>query len=172
MKTIRAIVDGVDRVFLVPRAVIGALILAGIALNFANVVGRYLFAAPIPWAEEVMIFGLIWCIFLGAALVERDDDHLKVDLLPTALPPGPARAVRWLGTAIVVATCVFIVPQSLDVVLLLADFDDRTTVARLPKWLMHAAIAAGFVLIILATVLNIRRRIVRQAAPRDREPAA
>ena len=56
----------------VPRVIIGALILFSIALNFANVIGRYVFFSSIIWAEEVMIFIMVWCVFIGAILVSYD----------------------------------------------------------------------------------------------------
>ena len=43
-----------------PRAILGALMLAGIAINFANVIGRYLFGQALFWAEETMVFITIW----------------------------------------------------------------------------------------------------------------
>ena len=39
----------------VPRFIIGMAILSGIAINFANVIGRYAYLEPIIWAEEIMI---------------------------------------------------------------------------------------------------------------------
>ena len=61
------------------RAVLGALIFAGVALNFANVVGRYVFFKPIIWAEEVLVFIMIWCVMLGATVVTWENQHLRMD---------------------------------------------------------------------------------------------
>lgn len=58
------------------RAVLGALILAGVGINFANVVGRYVFLKPIIWAEEVLVFIMVWCVMLGATLVTWENQHL------------------------------------------------------------------------------------------------
>ena len=44
----------------IPRAAIGLILLLAIAINFANIVGRYVFSAPLPWAEEVLSFLVIW----------------------------------------------------------------------------------------------------------------
>src|SRR5205823_12546248 len=57
------------------RAVLGPLIFAGVALNFANVVGRYVFFKPIIWAEEVLVFIMIWCVMLGATVVTWENQH-------------------------------------------------------------------------------------------------
>ena len=44
----------------IPRLIIGCMILVGILINVANVIGRYLFLEPIIWAEEIMIYIMVW----------------------------------------------------------------------------------------------------------------
>lgn len=164
MKILRLALDLFDRFLHLPRAIVGALILLGIALNIANVIGRYVFAAPIAWAEEVMIFGMIWCIFLGAVLAAREDEHLKIDLLPALLPAAPGRILRRVVVLVVVAICAFVAVQSLDVMLLFADLGDRSPVAGIPKWLSHGAITAGFFLLAVATAASLARRAAGRVA--------
>ena len=52
-----------------PRALIATLILVGVAINFANVISRYLFNFALFWAEEAMVFIIVWCVFIGAIAV-------------------------------------------------------------------------------------------------------
>ena len=54
----------------IPRAAIGLILLLAIAINFANIVGRYAFLAPLPWAEEVLSFLVIWGV--GARRLRGD----------------------------------------------------------------------------------------------------
>ena len=42
------------------RGVMGTLMLAGVAICFANVLARYLFGYALFWAEEVMVFLVIF----------------------------------------------------------------------------------------------------------------
>jgi len=72
----------------IPRLILGTLILVGIAINFANVIGRYLFQAPIIWAEEIMIYIMIWAVLAGAVLVSWDGNHLKMDFFTLAVEGG------------------------------------------------------------------------------------
>jgi hypothetical protein len=62
----RMALNALERVIAV---VIGCGFLFALALNFSNVVGRYVFHAPIFWAEEAMIYTFVWCVFLGAVFV-------------------------------------------------------------------------------------------------------
>ena len=83
------------------RAALGALILAGVALNFANVVGRYVFWKPIIWAEEILVFIMVWCVMLGATLVTWENQHLRMDAVYHLAPP---RLRRWLNLVSTVET--------------------------------------------------------------------
>ena len=51
------------------RVMAGVLLAASVLLNFANVIGRYFFNASIYWAEEVMLFLMVACVFLGNGVV-------------------------------------------------------------------------------------------------------
>ena len=52
----------------IPRLAIGLILLLCIGINCANIVGRYVFLAPLDWAEEVLSFLIIWGVCLGASL--------------------------------------------------------------------------------------------------------
>ncbi len=59
----------------------GVLLVASVALNFANVVGRYFFNASIPWAEEVMLFLMVGCVFLGNGVVAWSGRQIRMDVV-------------------------------------------------------------------------------------------
>ena len=59
----------------------------------AQVFGRYLFNYSISWTEETAKFAQIWVVFIGAGIAMRRGWHVAVDVLPSKLPLGPARAV-------------------------------------------------------------------------------
>ncbi len=78
------------------RALLGTLMLAAVAINFANVVGRYAFSAPIFWAEEALVFMNVWCVLLGAGIVAHANAHLRMDAFEAIAPP---RVKRWIDVA-------------------------------------------------------------------------
>lgn len=63
-----------------------ATLLAMIGLTVVDVVGRYLFAAPVPGAGELIELLLVGVIFLGLPLVSLGDGHVTVDLVTEQLP--------------------------------------------------------------------------------------
>lgn len=54
-------------------------------LTFANVIGRYVFSHSIIFSEEVSRILFVWVVFLGAAIIIKDNGHVSVDLLSSKL---------------------------------------------------------------------------------------
>ena len=74
-----------DRLYGFLSVVCAVLLTVMILTIFAQVVGRYLFEASTPWAEEVAVYCFIWVVFLGTSLGVRDHSHLVADLLPATM---------------------------------------------------------------------------------------
>ena len=65
-----------------------ALLLIGMTVFIAaNVISRYVFNAPITWAEELVRYMFIWSVMTGAVAAMAEHKHLNVDILPDKLPP-------------------------------------------------------------------------------------
>jgi TRAP-type C4-dicarboxylate transport system permease small subunit len=140
----------------IPRLILGTLILVGIAINFANVIGRYVFQAPIVWAEEIMIYIMIWAVLMGAVLVSWDSNHLKMDFFTLTLPSPLKESLNFVGAVVFLLVCVFVLPQSLKVVELMVRFDQRSVIARIPMAIPHGAILLGFFLMLVAVAVRFR----------------
>src|SRR5688572_28232248 len=87
-----------------PRVIIGALLIVSVLINFANVVGRYLFDWSIYWAEEILVFLLLWSVFIGIVAVTYNGAHLSMDLISRRLTGWPQRALRG-AVAVVLIAC-------------------------------------------------------------------
>ncbi len=143
----------------VPRMLMAALMLTGIAINFANVVARYLFDFAIFWAEEIMIFIVVWCVFIGAITVTFNGAHLRMDLVSGRLP-GRWKTIVNVATAVVFLVLgVFMIPQSFEVISFLAQADQVSVTASVPKEIPHSAILVGFVFMVLAVAVRLRAYI-------------
>ncbi len=138
------------------RLLLGTLLLFSIALNFANVVARYVFEAPIIWTEEIMTMILLWCVFLGAALVTRRDEHLRMNILSDRLPPRGQEVMRITYTVCMVAVLLFILLQSVRIVATFISYGQKAAVTELPIAIPHLAIPLGLALMLLALVRGPR----------------
>lgn len=128
-----------------PRVLAGLCLLAGVAINFANVVGRYFFGAPIFWAEEGMIFLIVWSIFLGMIPVTAEREHLRMDLVVSALGPRMRTALERLALAATVVTLAFLGWQSWQSLARLGQFDMRSIALDVPMVIPHGAVLVGAV---------------------------
>ena len=54
------------------RVAAGAMLVASVGINFANIIGRYFLSVSLSWAEEAMLFLMIGCVFLGAGAGRLD----------------------------------------------------------------------------------------------------
>lgn len=138
------------------RGVMGILMLAGVAICFSNVVARYLFGYALFWAEEVMVFLIIWGVFIGVAAAAYERAHLNMDLFSNSFRGLTLRFLNALIVAVLLASCIFMMVQSWQVVTLFFQGGVKSVSAGVPKWIAHAAIPVGFALMALAVLSRLR----------------
>ncbi len=148
-----------------PLTLAAFLLLGAIAINFANVVARYLFLASIYWADEAMVFLVIWSIFLAAVAVTYDGSQLTMDLFSTRLSPRWQRALDAVIAAVCFVTFAFMAWQALIVVRTLMRNDQRSIALDIPIAIPHAALLVGFALCAVVVVLRLFIRGRSAAAP-------
>jgi TRAP-type C4-dicarboxylate transport system permease small subunit len=140
----------------VPYVMTGALFLVAIGINIANVIGRYVFAQPIFWAEEVLVFIVVWAIFLAATTIVYRGEHLNMDLFYAAMKRPLKRVVNTLVVVLFIGCAGIVVVQSSKVVWLYLHGGGVSVAAGVPMIVPHAAILVGFSLMILALIVRLR----------------
>ena len=130
------------------RFLIGVLGLAAMLVGLVQVAGRYI--APryaISWAEEVIVYLIVWGIMLAASQLVRTDGHVRPDLVLRAVPP---RAQRWMEVLNCIAALVFCVGLAWygwSIVATSWQLDERSSSdLQFPMWLYSAAIPTGAML--------------------------
>jgi TRAP-type C4-dicarboxylate transport system permease small subunit len=156
----------------IPRAAIGVIILIAIAINFANIIGRYLFLAPLAWAEEVLVFLVLWGVCLGASAVTYDDRHLDMNLFVAAFPAWMRAALDVFKVAALVVFSAFTLVNAWAIVALMARNGQVSITAGVPMTIPYAAFVLGFALIAVSAIAGAidrhQRRAVGAAAPVER----
>src|SRR5260370_22850549 len=97
--------------------------LIAVALNAANIVGRYVFFRPIASAEEIMLFLLVGTVFLGNAIVGLEGKHLRMDVLLHSLPPGPRHAFDIAVDVTMIALYILLIVLGCPADQMLSEFD-------------------------------------------------
>ncbi len=139
-----------------PHVIAGAMFLAAAGINIANVIARYVFFSPIFWAEEVMIFIVIWTVFLLAASITYRGAHLSMDLLYSGFSPFWKRVINVAIALSLIGSSLFAASQSWKVVSLYLRTGDVTPATRIPLSVPHSALLVGFVFMALAALFRIR----------------
>jgi TRAP-type C4-dicarboxylate transport system permease small subunit len=156
MIAIRGLVLGI-------QSLTAVLMLIAVALNAANIVGRYVFFRPIASAEEIMLFLLVGTVFLGNAIVGFEGKQLRMDVILHALPPALHRAFDIAADLTMIAVCVILIVLGWPAVQMLADFDQRSQAAEIPMVIPQALVPIGLGL--NALLVGVRL-IVSFRAPR------
>jgi TRAP-type C4-dicarboxylate transport system permease small subunit len=145
-----------EKFLLVIRAILGAMMIVGVFLNLANVIGRYVFLKPIIWAEEILTYGMVWVVMLGATLVTWRGSHLKMDAIYDLMPSTLKRFINALINLTLLALSGFVVVQSYTFVSFLARVDQRSVAAEIPMALVHGSVLVGFSFVILVVLTRFR----------------
>src|SRR5262249_51266714 len=80
------ITTGVRRLLAVTRAAAALFLIASVGINFINIIGRYFFSVSIPWAEEIMLFLMVGCVFTGCCAVAWEGRQIRMDVVLAILP--------------------------------------------------------------------------------------
>lgn len=143
----------------VPHALAGALFLVAVAINIINVIARYVFSDPIFWAEEVLIFIVIWTVFIVAGSITYRGAHLNMDLIYSGMSPFWKRVINIAIVLTLIACTTFAATQSWKVLLLHYRNHSVTAGTDIPLVIPHAAVFFGFSFMAIAAVVRIRSYI-------------
>jgi TRAP-type C4-dicarboxylate transport system permease small subunit len=149
---------GAEALMAVMRAAAGAMLIASVGINFANIIGRYFFSVSLSWAEEAMLFLMIGCVFLGAGPVGWSGRHIRMDVIISALP----ERFRWIfelfSDLVTIATCVALAIFAWPVMTMLAELDQRSETANIPMVIPQSALPIG--LLLMALLIAIRLIVI------------
>ena len=87
-----------DRVTRFIEIVLALAFILAVLLNFTNVIGRYLFGFALLGSDELQVFVMVAMTFLGAAVVTRRNEHLRMDVLVQFMPEPLRFAAADRGT--------------------------------------------------------------------------
>ncbi|TAK80709.1 MAG: TRAP transporter small permease [Betaproteobacteria bacterium] len=138
--------------------VLAFALLATIALNFANVIGRYVFGRTLVGADELQTYAMVWIAFLGAAVVAWHGEHLRMDIVVQRFPSKAKTAVHVAELLAIIALVGFALWQSVRYVESMLRLGANSPTAQIPMWLPHSGVAAGLALILVVALWRLARR--------------
>src|ERR1700690_1433966 len=161
---INTLVRSANALMAVIRVASGALLVGSVTVNFANIIGRYFLSVSIPWAEEVMLFMMIGCVFLNCGLVGWSSRQIRMDAFVSMLPFALRSIVELVCEIVLMATSLLLAILTWPVVSMLAELDQRSQAANIPLVLPQAMMPIGF---LLMAILIAVRLIAQGRSSRD-----
>ena len=160
------LLSAVRAVLEILRAVAGVLLICSVVLNFVNIIGRYFFSVSISWAEEIMLFLMVGCVFFGSCQVAWANRQIRMDILVNMLPAPIRKTLELLSDLVFLGLAGVIVVFAWPVIMDLAAFDERSQAANFPLVIPQALIPIGFSLMALLVAIRLLTR--KRAAPAQR----
>jgi C4-dicarboxylate transporter DctQ subunit len=140
----------------IPHIICGVLLLAAIAINVTNVVGRYVFSRPVDWAEEMLIYLVVWGVFISVGSITYQGLHLRMDLLVLGVK-GWFRAFLGGLTAVLMIVCsVFVMIQTYGILRSYIASGETSMGAKIPLVFPHTALLVGFAFLAAAALIRFR----------------
>jgi|SRR5882672_556824 len=143
----------------IPHVLAGVLFFIAAAINIVNVVGRYVFSVPVFWAEEIMVFLIVWTVFLVAGSVTYRGAHLSMDLIYSNLSGRLKLAVNITIAVSLILCTLFTAFESWKIVSLHYRNHGVTAGTDIPLVIPTSSLLFGFSFIALAAIVRFRSYI-------------
>lgn len=129
----------------IERTLVGALGAIAMLVGLVQVIGRYLFPAyAISWAEEVIVYLIVWGVMIISSQLVRTDGHVRPDLV---LRLVGTKGQRWLETfncIVALVFCAGMIWYGTQIVASSWQLDEHSsTDFSFPMWIYYTALPVG-----------------------------
>lgn len=134
-----------DRLVTFCAVLAGCLLVGQMLAVCADVFTRFAFNKPIDGVNALTEWSLVYIAFLGAAWLQRENGHVRVDILILVLPRLPAHLLILLGLAIglVVTAIVSVYATQVTWKKFVENEFDFFKLSWMPLWVIYAVIPFG-----------------------------
>jgi TRAP-type C4-dicarboxylate transport system permease small subunit len=152
---VEAIHKGVGWILALTRTLSAICLISSVVINFVNIIGRYVFSVSIPWAEEIMLFLMVGCVFTGCCAVAWEGRQIRMDVVVNMLPPKLRDLANALSELALIATAIAVAAFAWPVIKDLAAFDERSQAANFPLVIPQAMLPIGYSLMGLLVAIRL-----------------
>jgi len=128
----------------------GGLLFAGLTLVMVNVALRYVpMWRPKAWIDEFSVYLVVWGTMIGWAVAQRNNHHIKVDMLYNVLPLKVKRWVSVFANTLGVGFSILFCYYGYLLVAFYIRMGQRTVNTQTPEWIIALVLPlAGFMLLL------------------------
>jgi TRAP-type C4-dicarboxylate transport system permease small subunit len=141
----------------------GICLLSIAAATLFEVVSRSFFDSPTLWSQDVSVYLMIWCAFLGLLPTDRAGQHIRIDVWSRRLPGSMQHAIQRISYGVIALFAITAAATGGEVVAQSVRLGRRSmSLFSVPMWLPQSAVVCGMALF---AVECVRRALLRQAPP-------
>jgi len=130
-----------------------------IIILFSQVIFRYMMNIPIPWAEEMASFLMVYLCYFGASLAVRERRHLKVDIILYYLPKKVRIIWEICIDIIFLVFSSVICVKTYEIFVFLSSSTQIYPATNIKKWIVFAGLPLSFGVICFRIFQDILRYI-------------
>ena len=130
----------------------GIIIFFLFAIQLADITGRT-FWVPVPWAHDVVTYGLVYFTFMAGAYSYKRNVHVRVEIVADRLSPGAHYLLNTITTILGALVWLTLTAAGIYVVWDAIQFD--MTMSRqliVPIWILVIIIPIGSLLLFLESL--------------------
>ncbi|HSL40571.1 MAG: TRAP transporter small permease subunit [Desulforhopalus sp.] len=144
------------------RYTLAALITSVAAIQFYQVVMRYVFETSVMGLEEILVYPTLWLYFLGSVNASREDTQIKANVLDVFLSTDRARlVVRTIADTMALVVSCWLTYWAYDYFRYALRVWKESPTLYIPTVYAESAVFIGLVLMTIFTayylVLNLTR---------------
>ncbi len=147
----------------VERLLVGLLGAIAMVIGVVQVVGRYFFPAyAISWAEEVIVYLVVWGVMIISSQLVRTDGHVRPDLVLRLAGPNGQRWMETCNCVVALIFCIGMVWYGTSIAHTSWLLDEHSsTDFGFPMWLYYSALPVGGLLMTVRYVIRLCRYVFR-----------
>ena len=143
----------------IERTLVGLLGALAMLVGLVQVLGRYFFPSlAISWAEEVIVYLIVWGVMIISSQLVRTDGHVRPDLVLRLVPPGGQRWLEAFNCVVALIFCGGLIWYGWNIVDTSLLLDERSSSGlQFPMWIYYASLPAGGVLMMGRYLIRLYR---------------
>lgn len=109
-----------------------------------EIISRYVFDSPTLWAQDVSVYLMIWCAFLGLLPTDRADQHIRIDVWYKRLPARSRLTLERVTYLLIAAFAAIATWKGAEIAEQSWRLGRRSlSLFSVPMWIPQAALVVG-----------------------------
>lgn len=153
MKTAyNALVKVSDAIFMIEKYLLLVAVIVAVAVNFLNVVLRYLFSAGLSYCEMLSIVLFMFMVVIGANIAVKTNDEIKIDVFRFKSPKAEA-SFRLIADIIVIIAVGCCIKGLADTIQSVMVYPQKVTPLPIYTYHIYITMLVGFILVMLDRII-------------------